>query len=359
MKKSRLYILAILLVTMLFPAKSSAQGSVQLFINGRYIQGDVSPRIENSRTMVPLRLVSETLGYDVKWNKAERSIQIVQAGRTMDLTLNSKVAYVTEKGSRRQVVMDVKPQIINDRSLVPLRFISENFGEKVDWDRTNRTVIVGEGYVPPVDPNSIILDYRGKSFKLGIKKINGELLIPVNDFARAMGWTYAKAPNEYEAMVPLLTDTATGKKVWNDGSVLMCDNISFGGLDAAKDRQTSEVISKTIGGKDFVSLRHLAAALHLNISQAGNRISLIDNNEPTIYRMYYNPLLDDGESYGYVAAKVNYIQYKNNHYKIMPMNKTPEQYIRQGLTNSEMDSIGMFNFYMDLQKNIVEAYSQG
>ena len=359
MKKSRLYILAILLVTMLFPVKGLAQGSVQLFINGRYIQGDVSPRIENSRTMVPLRLVSETLGYDVKWNKAERSIHIAQGNRAMDLTLNSKVAFVTENGTKRKTVMDVKPQIINDRSLVPLRFISENFGEKVDWDRANRTVIVGKGYVPPVDPNSIILDYRGKSFKLGIKKVDGELLIPVNDFARAMGWTYAKAPNEYEAMVPLLTDTATGKKVWNDGSVLMCDNISFGGLDAAKGRQTSEVISKTIGGKDFVSLRHLAAALHLNISQAGNRISLIDNNEPTIYRMYYNPLLDDGGGYGYVAAKVNYIQYKNNHYKIMPMNKTPEQYIRQGLTNSEMDPIGMFNFYMDLQKNIVEAYSQG
>ena len=359
MKKSRLYLLLILLLALAFPAKSSAQGSVQLFINGRYIQGDVSPRIENSRTMVPLRLVSETLGYDVKWNKAERSIQIVQAGRTMDLTLNSKVAYVTEKGSRRQVVMDVKPQIINNRSLVPLRFISENFGEKVDWDRINRTVIVGEGYVPPKDPNRVNVDYRGKSFELITKEVDGELLIPISDFARAMGWTYAKAPNEYEEMVPVLTDPATGKKVWNYEYALMCDNISFGGLDGAKNRKMNEVVAKTIGGKDFVSLRYLAAALHLDMNLAGDRIVLKDNNEPTIYKMYYNPLLNDGESYGYVAAKVNYIQYKNNHYKIMPMNKTPEQYIRQGLSNSEMDPIGMFNFYMDLQKNIVEAFSQG
>lgn len=359
MKKSRLYLLLILLLALVFPAKSSAQGSVQLFINGRYIQGDVSPRIENGRTMVPLRLVSETLGYDVKWNKAERSIQIAQAGRTMDLTLNSKVAYVTEKSTKRKMIMDVKPQIINDRSLVPLRFISENFGEKVDWDRTNHTVIVGEGYVPPKDPNRVNVDYRGKSFELKTKKVDGELLIPLNDFARAMGWTYAKAPGEYEEMVPVLTDAATGKKVWNYEYALMCDYIAFGGLDGAKNRKTNEVVAKTMGGKDFVSIRHLAAALHLDMNLDGDRIVLKDNNEPTIYKMYYNPLLNDGESYGYVAAKVNYIQYRNNHYVIMPMNKTPEQCIRQGLSNSEMDPIGMFNFYMDLQKRIVEAFSQG
>lgn len=50
---------------------------------------------------------------------------------------------------------------------------------------------------------------------------------------------------------------------------------------------------------------------------------------------------------------------KNHHYFIMPMNKTPEEYVRLGIYDKEMTPKGMCNFYMNPDKKIVEVASQG
>lgn len=46
-------------------------------------------------------------------------------------------------------MLDVPPKIINGRTMVPVRFIAETMGLKVDWDAANRTVVIGEGYIAP------------------------------------------------------------------------------------------------------------------------------------------------------------------------------------------------------------------
>lgn len=73
-----LFLLAAMLA---IPTEGFGQVPVRLFIRGSYVEGDVAPRIVENRTLVPLRLISEALGYDVAWNDADRSIRITQDDR--------------------------------------------------------------------------------------------------------------------------------------------------------------------------------------------------------------------------------------------------------------------------------------
>lgn len=355
MKKLRPALLLLLAAILAVPAKGYASGQVRLFIKGSYIEGDVAPRIVENRTLVPLRLVSETLGYDVHWNDADRSIRITQKDRALDLKVGSKTATISNAGTTQTVDLNVPPRIVENRTLVPLRFISENFGEKVDWDEANRTVVIGEGYVPKKNPGEMTLRFRDRSFTIKTKSIGGQTMIPAADFAKAMGWNYVSKANDYEEKIPVLHDPAKGVEIWNYGDAFVCDGITFRPMEG----KAAGPASKKIDGRDYLSLRHLADVLHADLNIAGNEILMTDKAEPATYKLYYKPLLDGGARYGYEAAKVNTIQFKNHHYLIMPLNKTPEEYNRLGIFDKEMTPMGMSNFYMDVNKNIVEAASQG
>lgn len=354
MKQKHLSLLLLLLSMLMIPTGSFAASPVRLFIKGSYVQGDVAPIIVKDRTLVPLRLISETLNYDVTWNGADRSVRIVQNDRAIDLKIGSTTAYGLQSGTKKKIAMDVAPIIVKDRTLVPLRFISENFGEKVDWDAKSRTVIIGEGYSPRTNPDALTLHFRNKTFNIEAKMYRGQTMIPAEDFAKAMGWNYVRKLNEYEEKVPVLHDPANGVEIYNYGNAFQCDGILFKPMDG----ENATAASAKIGGRDYLSLRHLADVLNLNIEQIEGQITLRDKSKAQ-YKLYYKPLLNGGERYGYEAAKVNSIQFKNHHYYIMPLNKTPEEYIRQGIHDKEMTPIGMYNFYMNVDKNIVEAASQG
>ena len=91
---------------------------------------DVPPRIIDGRTMVPLRFIGETLGAEVIWNGETRQVAYILGGRQILLTVDQKAAVV----GGRQVEMDTAPQIVNDRTMVPVRFVSQWLGAIVRWD---------------------------------------------------------------------------------------------------------------------------------------------------------------------------------------------------------------------------------
>lgn len=96
------------------------------------------PIIKNGRTLLPIRTLIESLGGSVEWNAKEQKITITLNGHSMVLTIGNTVALVD--GSK--VTLDVAPTIINGRTYLPLRFISENLGASVDWDETTKTVTI-------------------------------------------------------------------------------------------------------------------------------------------------------------------------------------------------------------------------
>jgi hypothetical protein len=105
-------------------------GKAQAEINGKPYVLDVPPMIVKSTTMVPLRFVGEAIGASLDWNAPEQRITFILYGRTIKLWVGKTSAMVNDE----QVSLAVAPMIVNGRTLVPIRFVSENLGSKVDWD---------------------------------------------------------------------------------------------------------------------------------------------------------------------------------------------------------------------------------
>lgn len=121
-------------------------GSKDVYVNGQLKTIDVAPYIKNSRTLVPIRFISESFGADVSWDSSKREVKIVYANKTIILTIGKPTA--TVNGVSVPIDKDnpkVVPEITNNRTFVPLRFISETFGANVEWDNATRKITITLG----------------------------------------------------------------------------------------------------------------------------------------------------------------------------------------------------------------------
>ncbi|MDH4619948.1 copper amine oxidase N-terminal domain-containing protein [Brevibacillus sp. AY1] len=91
---------------------------------------------KQGRTQVPVRFVSEALGQKVDW---DGSTQTVTIGGKIKLRVNSSVV---EVGGGKTVHMDTVARLQNGRTFVPVRFVSEALGQKVEWDAPAMTVLI-------------------------------------------------------------------------------------------------------------------------------------------------------------------------------------------------------------------------
>lgn len=146
----RKFILLFLIIALLIPTISFAQEQpIKLIIHGNNVETDVAPFIENGRTLVPIRVISETLGFKVQWVSEEQKVVIGDpkdegSGNGLSLYIGNPVAYVSEYDT---VTLDVAPKVISGRTFVPVRFVAEQFGLNVEWDEANWTVIIGEAKI--------------------------------------------------------------------------------------------------------------------------------------------------------------------------------------------------------------------
>ena len=110
---------------------------VKVLVNGQLVFFDVFPFVDkNNRVMVPLRAIGEALGAQIQWHPHNKSISINKGQDSIILQINSNRAIVN--GQVR--AMDTVPQIKDQRTLVPVRFVSEFLGATVGWDLPSRTV---------------------------------------------------------------------------------------------------------------------------------------------------------------------------------------------------------------------------
>ena len=115
-----------------------AADAVTVKLNGSQMEFDVNPVIENSRTLVPFRKIFEALDCAVSYTK-ENGAQVVTANRGNKwITLEIGKNEITVDGETKK--LDVAPKIVNGRTLVPLRAISEGLDCTVDWSADTKTV---------------------------------------------------------------------------------------------------------------------------------------------------------------------------------------------------------------------------
>ncbi|BCJ87759.1 stalk domain-containing protein [Effusibacillus dendaii] len=138
MKRQLSVFFATLLLTSAASTVSAAESAIQVVINGQTRTFDQQPVIVNDRTLVPMRGIFEALGAQVNWDDATQTVTATKANLQVNLQINSLVA--TKNGT--SINLDVPPKIINDRTMVPLRFVSESLGAKVDWNANDRSAVI-------------------------------------------------------------------------------------------------------------------------------------------------------------------------------------------------------------------------
>ncbi len=99
---------------------------------------EVAPYTVNDRTVVPVRVISETFGADVAWDEATETVTITKGDKVIKLVIGKTTATVNGE----EVTLDVAPFTENDRTLLPVRFVSEVLGYSVDYVEYNEGILI-------------------------------------------------------------------------------------------------------------------------------------------------------------------------------------------------------------------------
>ena len=114
---------------------------VNIIINGEEMnETDMPPVILEDRTLVPARAVFETMGAEVAWNAQTKEVYVKKENDVVILKIDDEIG--TKNGIA--FIMDVPAKIINDRTVIPVRAVSEALGCEVGWDAKKRIVTIEE-----------------------------------------------------------------------------------------------------------------------------------------------------------------------------------------------------------------------
>ena len=154
MKKTAIFAAAALTFMM---AASAHAADITILVNGEKIQTDTPAVIENGRTLVPLRAISDSLGCDVSWDGENQGITVTDGESLFFTWIGRDYAFKTSATEiEKTSVLDVPPVIMSSRTMVPVRAVSEIFGATVNWDGTTSTVSI---------------DYEKKNVKAGLAEM--------------------------------------------------------------------------------------------------------------------------------------------------------------------------------------------
>ncbi len=119
----------------------TVNGNLQEIDPGRGTKPVIIP--EWSRTVVPIRAIVEALGGTIGWDGVERKVTINFKDTTIELWIDNPQAKVNGIGKWiDESNHNVKPIIVNDRTMLPLRFIAESLGCEVEWDPNTRIITI-------------------------------------------------------------------------------------------------------------------------------------------------------------------------------------------------------------------------
>lgn len=120
--------------------KTSLNDSIKIIYNNKVLAFDTPPTTENDRTLVPMRFLFEQMGADVDWEGETQTATVEKDNDKIAFSINNTAAKVNNTIK----TMDVPARLINSKTMIPLRFLSEELGYNVEWDQDTRTVIISD-----------------------------------------------------------------------------------------------------------------------------------------------------------------------------------------------------------------------
>lgn len=127
------------LILLFICSASFAQPTLSIKVNNKYVSCDVEPFIKNGTTYVPIRFIADALNVEsVSWDKDSKSVTIINSGSTIVLFASQNYVYVNN--IYRSLANNAL--LVDGRTFVPIRFVSEILGANVNWDDENYTVSI-------------------------------------------------------------------------------------------------------------------------------------------------------------------------------------------------------------------------
>ncbi|MGG1618569.1 family 10 glycosylhydrolase [Paenibacillus sp. NRS-1781] len=124
-------------------AQAAPNVEIEIILDGQPLQSDASPYIVQGAnvTMVPLRVISEGLGAQVNWSASSGTVTITAQDKNISMENGGQSAMVNGKSVR----LDASARMTSGRVMVPLRFVGEELGLKVDWQASERVITLSSG----------------------------------------------------------------------------------------------------------------------------------------------------------------------------------------------------------------------
>lgn len=186
------------------PVYATEELNISVYVNGDRIDFDEPPRLEDDRTLVPMRAIFEAFGAIVTWEEESETASARLGDTNISLTIDDNIMQKNDE----EIELDVPAKVYGERTLVPVRAISEAFGSFVDWDQNTKTVFVDEN-INPLQGTMINDDYRYDRYHGEFNFVNifdkndseyfGMELLEITD---DQGENYAETINLYKAAVP-------------------------------------------------------------------------------------------------------------------------------------------------------------
>ncbi|KMY51906.1 copper amine oxidase N-terminal domain-containing protein [Peribacillus loiseleuriae] len=265
---------------------------VSILINGNKINIKDPILNKGDHILLPMRDFYEAIDANVLWSKETQTASAIRNGKTVDLTINSTIAKVN--GSN--VSMKVAPLLFQNRTYIPLRFVSENLDGKVNWNQGEQKVEVtldntSENTPTPTPPvDSYVLHMNNKRIVMDDPLIIKE------------GRSYIPATYFYEHL-----DNSSGNWLSNQVLELQIAGLIFefsDGKNTVLVNQEPVVMNEKPfiqSGKMYVPVQFLVNAL------GGNLRNLPDKKELYIYLNHFMFISDFMEKYDGVSPRPEYV----------------------------------------------------
>gem|GEM_PF-1284838 len=122
------------------PWTSEAADKARIIVNGEQLQVQIDPVYADNRLLVPMRAIFEALSAEVEWDGQAKVVTAEKGERRLIIEIGQNYARL---GSQ-QLRLETPAQLVNQTTMVPLRFVSEALGAEVMWNTESKTAIINE-----------------------------------------------------------------------------------------------------------------------------------------------------------------------------------------------------------------------
>ena len=161
-----------------------------LLINGNLLL-DSNIITKNNRTLVPIRVISENTNSEINWNNKTRKVTINKDNTSIELTIDKKEALVNSN----KITLDVAPEIINNYTYLPIRFVSENMGCEVEYMDTKKggSEDFANNDFPFFFPTVIVEEKNTNNFNTSnkaLENLKNKLISSIDDYKKYLSEAY-------------------------------------------------------------------------------------------------------------------------------------------------------------------------